>query len=61
MAPVLDLIVKFRDEIRALARSGADAKALMQACDRVRDVGLPELGVKLGDREGGALLSLIHI
>ena len=58
MAPVLDLIVKFRDEIRALARSGADAKALMQACDRVRDVGLPELGVKLDDREGGALWKL---
>ena len=58
MAPVLDLVVKFRDEIRALARSGADAKALMQACDRVRDVGLPELGVKLDDREGGALWKL---
>jgi cysteinyl-tRNA synthetase len=58
MAPALDLIVKFRDEIRALARAGADTKALMRACDEVRDVGLPELGVKLDDREGGALWKL---
>jgi cysteinyl-tRNA synthetase len=58
MAPALDLIVKFRDEIRALARAGADTKALMRACDDVRDVGLPELGVKLDDREGGALWKL---
>jgi len=58
MAPALDLIVKFRDEIRALARAGADTKAIMRACDEVRDVGLPELGVKLDDREGGALWKL---
>ena len=58
MAPVLDLITKFRDDIRALARGGADAKSLMEACDALRDVGLPELGVKLDDREGGALLKL---
>ena len=58
MAPVLDALVKFRDEIRALAKSGADKGALMAACDRLRDDGLPELGVKLDDREGGALWKL---
>jgi len=44
MAPVLDLITKFRDQIRALARGGADARELMAACDELRDNGLPELG-----------------
>lgn len=58
MAPVLDLVTKFRDQIRALARGGASAKDLMAACDELRDVGLPELGVKLDDREEGALWKL---
>jgi len=61
MAPVLDLITKFRDQVRALARGGADARALMEACDTLRDVGLPELGVKLDDREGGALWKLYGV
>jgi cysteinyl-tRNA synthetase len=55
VAPALDVVVKFRDEIRTLAKSGADPDAIMRACDRLRDVGLPSLGVKLDDREGGAL------
>jgi cysteinyl-tRNA synthetase len=43
MAPVLDLVTKFRDQIRALARGGANTQDLMAACDELRDVGLPEL------------------
>ena len=58
MAPVLDLVTKFRDQIRSLARAGAGTKELMAACDELRDVGLPDLGVKLDDREGGALWKL---
>jgi cysteinyl-tRNA synthetase len=62
LAPALDLIVKFRDEIRALAKSGADASALMAACDALRDDGLPTLGVKLDDRaDGGALWKLYGV
>ena len=55
LAPALDLIVKFRDEMRLLAKSGADVNELMRACDRLRDEGLPAIGVKLDDRDGGAL------
>ena len=58
MAPVLDLVTKFRDQIRQLAKSGAGVKELMSACDELRDEGLPQLGVKLDDREGGALWKL---
>ena len=58
LSPVLDLVTKFRDEIRSLARGGASAKELLDACDILRDVGLPELGVKLDDKEGGALWKL---
>jgi cysteinyl-tRNA synthetase len=56
MAPALDALVKFRDEIRALAKGAAvDKGALMRACDALRDEGLPAIGVKLDDRDGGAL------
>jgi len=58
LSPLLDLMTAFRDEIRTLAQNGASAKELLAACDAVRDVGLPELGVKLDDREGGALWKL---
>lgn len=55
LAPALDLIIKFRDEIRSLTMAGATKSELMRACDNLRDVGLPDLGVKLDDKEGGAL------
>ena len=58
MAPALDALVKFRDEIRALAKTGADKTAIMRACDALRDEGLPAIGVKLDDRDGGALWKL---
>lgn len=58
LSPLLDLVVKFRDEIRGLARGGASTKELLEACDVLRDVGLPELGVKLDDKDGGALWKL---
>ena len=58
LSPLLDLMTAFRDEIRTLAQNGASAKELLAACDAVRDVGLPELGVKLDDRDGGALWKL---
>ena len=51
-------MTKFRDDIRKLAQGGASAKELLTACDNLRDVGLPELGVKLDDKEGGALWKL---
>ena len=60
MAPALDALVKFRDEIRALAKAETlDKGALMRACDALRDEGLPAIGVKLDDRaDAGALWKL---
>ena len=58
MAPALDALVRFRDEIRALAKTGADKALIMRACDALRDEGLPAIGVKLDDRDGGALWKL---
>lgn len=58
MGPALDVLVQFRDQVRSLARAGASAKELLAACDKVRDSGLPPLGVRLDDREQGALWKL---
>ena len=58
LSPFLDLITKFRDDIRKLAQDGASKQDILAACDAVRDVSLPELGVKVDDREGGALWKL---
>ena len=59
MAPALDALAKFRDEIRALAKAETpDRGALLRACDALRDEGLPAIGVKLDDRDGGALWKL---
>eukprot|EP00798_Chlamydomonas_sp_ICE-L_P002666 gene2666-biopygen8694 len=52
-AGYLDAFAAFRDEVRSLARTQADPKETMTACDRVRDVALVELGVRLEDRPDG--------
>ena len=38
------------------ATGGTDKKETLALCDRLRDDILPELGVRLEDREGGAAL-----
>ena len=43
-----------RDAIRGLARAGSSASELLAACDRLRDVALPELGVRVDDSGAGA-------
>eukprot|EP00798_Chlamydomonas_sp_ICE-L_P000249 gene249-biopygen2244 len=52
-AGYLDVFAAFHDEVRSLARTKADPKETMTACDRVRDVALVELGVRLEDRPDG--------
>jgi len=58
VAPVLDVFVKFRDEIRAIARNGGEnsSKQLLKSCKRLRDDSLPPLGIRLEDvySESGA-------
>eukprot|EP00798_Chlamydomonas_sp_ICE-L_P027085 gene27085-biopygen836 len=55
-AGYLDAFAAFRDEVRSLARTKADPKETMTACDRVRDVALVELGVRLEDRPDGKVI-----
>lgn len=49
--PYLNIIAEFRETVRNLAR---DLKAvnILQECDQLRDVVLPDVGVRLEDREG---------
>jgi cysteinyl-tRNA synthetase len=56
VSPFVDALVNFRDSVRSLARSKADAGAVLAACDTVRDDTLVGLGVRLEDatQEGGA-------
>lgn len=51
VAPVLDVFVEFRDQIRSIARTGGDnaLKELLKLCDDVRDETLPPLGIRLED------------
>ncbi|KAL9955644.1 hypothetical protein ACROYT_G036997 [Oculina patagonica] len=49
--PYVQLLADFREEVRNVAREEKVTK-ILQACDRLRDDSLPELGVKLEDLEG---------
>jgi hypothetical protein len=52
-ASYLDAFAAFRDEVRTLARSKADLKDILAACDKVRDSKLVDLGVRLEDKPDG--------
>ena len=59
LAPVLDAVAAFRAEVRAAARDG-DVKAVLRACDTLRDEKLPVAGVRLEDESGsGSLWKLV--
>lgn len=49
VGPYIDTISKFRDEIRSAAHE-KDLKRVFDACDKLREETLPQLGVKLEDR-----------
>ena len=53
VASYLDAFAAFRDEIRTLARSKAELKDILSACDKVRDGTLVDLGVRLEDKSDG--------
>jgi len=48
--PYLDVLAAFRDNVRKEAR-GLKATAILKECDRIRDDVLPNLGVRLEDKE----------
>ena len=60
LLPCLQTMSVFRDNVRKVAISNQDTKLILDLCDKLRDVELPEHGVSIEDREGGpALLKLV--
>lgn len=55
--PLLTLLADQRELVRAEARRGK-LGALLQLSDRLRDEVLPEMGVRLEDREAGQVRAL---
>ena len=53
LAPLLDVLTKFRESVRLAAISG-DTKAVLAAADALRDDVLPDLGVRMEDKGSGA-------
>ena len=53
LAPYLDALTQFREAVRVAAMSG-DTRAVLQAADHLRDVTLPDLGVRMEDKGSGA-------
>ncbi len=51
VGPFIDTISQFRDEIRTSAQE-KDIKRVFEACDKLRQETLPQLGVRLEDRPG---------
>jgi hypothetical protein len=51
LTPLLDALVAFRESVRTAARADERAKVL-QFCDAFRDRVLPELGIRVEDKEG---------
>lgn len=50
--PYLNVLASFRDKVRIEARDiGGSAGNILKECDILRDVDLPELGVRLEDKE----------
>ncbi|KAJ3640885.1 hypothetical protein Zmor_027419 [Zophobas morio] len=49
--PYLEILADFRDKVRTTARS-IKATEILQECDKLRDDTLPNVGVRLEDREG---------
>jgi len=56
LAPTLDVLTQFRDEIRKLAKENATSADILKMCDFVRDISLPQIGVKLDDKPDGKAL-----
>lgn len=57
--PYLEIFAEFRQNIRTHARS-LNATDILKECDRIRDEVLPNVGVRLEDREGeGSAVKLV--
>lgn len=56
--PSLQAFASFRDEIRKIALP-LKAKEILTLCDKVRDEDLPKIGVRLEDKQSGAVVKLV--
>lgn len=54
LAPVLNVVSGFRDQIRRAAQEKKEPREILGLCDVLRDDILPHLGVRLEDKSGGA-------
>lgn len=52
LTPMLDVLTRFRESVRIAAISG-DSKAVLVAADALRDIILPDLGVRMEDKGSG--------
>jgi cysteinyl-tRNA synthetase len=52
LAPYLDTLAQFREAVRSAAMRG-DTRAVLGAADLLRDVTLPDLGVRMEDKGSG--------
>jgi cysteinyl-tRNA synthetase len=52
LSPLLDVLTKFRENVRIAAMSG-DTAAVLSAADALRDIVLPDLGVRMEDKGSG--------
>ena len=52
LSPLLDVLTKFRETVRVAAISG-DTNAVLAAADALRDMILPDLGVRMEDKGSG--------
>jgi cysteinyl-tRNA synthetase len=58
LMPLLDVLAEFRESVRTTGREKG-IRELLQKCDELRDDVLPDLGVRLEDKEGGAVVKLV--
>jgi len=49
VAPYVEVICKFRNQVRDLAKKRGDFGAILDSCDELRDVSMPPLGVRILD------------
>jgi cysteinyl-tRNA synthetase len=56
--PYLRILSEFRERVRQEART-LKATSILQECDRLRDSVLPEVGVRLEDRDGNFRFTVI--
>jgi cysteinyl-tRNA synthetase len=54
LVPAVDALVRFRDEVRNVAKAVNQAPAFIPLCDKIRDEWLIPAGIRIEDKPGGA-------